>query len=204
MCLSICGKYHYDDVCMSKRHMQATSSLHPVIYISVKVSSNCVSRLVTHLSLNSYPHYTNRHSYTCYPPIALMTMTREDWKNSPADKVHFVLDLSIKLCADTSCIRATPHMWPTQLLLLQIVCTSHCTMGYKQCVFHPNLCILNHCNDCGQKRTNVCALHISSVYIGAAEYTRLFTELHTDLLDVLCAFPSCRPPLERLIGQLPQ
>ena len=77
-------------------------------------------------------------------------------------------------------------------------------MGYKQCVFHANLCILNQCNDCGQKRTNVCALHIPSVYVGAAEYTRLLTELHTDLLDVLCAFPSCRPPLERLIGQLPQ
>ena len=71
------------------------------------------------------------------------------------------------------------------------------------CMFHTNLCILNHCNECGQN-SNMCVLYTSFAYVGAAEYTRLFTELHTDLLDVLCAFPSCRPPLERLIGQLPQ
>ena len=35
---------------------------------------------------------------------------------------------------------------------------------------------------------------------GADNYTRLFTERHADFLDVLNAFPSCKPPLERLIG----
>ena len=66
-------------------------------------------------------------------------------------------------------------------------------MGYKQFVFHTNMCILNHST----------SVHLC-MYVGAAEYTRLFTELHTDFLDVLHAFPSCQPPLERLIGQLSQ
>ena len=73
-------------------------------------------------------------------------------------------------------------------------------MGYKQFVFHTNMCILNHFSDCGQNSTS---MHLC-MYVGAAEYTRLFTELHTDFLDVLHAFPSCQPPLERLIGQLSQ
>ena len=37
---------------------------------------------------------------------------------------------------------------------------------------------------------------------GASEYTHLFIEYHFDLLDVLNAFPSCTPPLPRLIGTI--
>ncbi|XP_065882526.1 methionine synthase reductase-like isoform X2 [Dysidea avara] len=39
---------------------------------------------------------------------------------------------------------------------------------------------------------------------GASEYTHLFIEYHLDLLDVLNAFPSCAPPLPRLIEFLPR
>ena len=35
---------------------------------------------------------------------------------------------------------------------------------------------------------------------GAKDYSRLFLEQRTDLLDVLSAFPSCQPLLPRLIG----
>jgi len=37
---------------------------------------------------------------------------------------------------------------------------------------------------------------------GASEYTNLFIEYHLDLLDVLDTFPSCTPPLPRLVGML--
>ena len=36
---------------------------------------------------------------------------------------------------------------------------------------------------------------------GAADYTKLFVELHLDLLDVLATFPSCQPTLQLLIGE---
>lgn len=79
--LIICGKYHY--VCVSKGHM-----------VPLAASDSCFSILVTASHSLEFT-YTYRPSYTCYPPIALMTMTREDWENSPADKVHFVLDPSV-------------------------------------------------------------------------------------------------------------
>lgn len=36
---------------------------------------------------------------------------------------------------------------------------------------------------------------------GVKEYSALFTEGDTDLLDLLFTFPSCEPPLCRLIGK---
>ena len=36
---------------------------------------------------------------------------------------------------------------------------------------------------------------------GAASYTRLLREPGVSLMDVLTAFPSCTPPVERLLGR---
>ena len=38
--------------------------------------------------------------------------------------------------------------------------------------------------------------------LGAASYLDLFSDRRTDFLDVMFAFPSCQPPMDRLIGQL--
>lgn len=46
----------------------------------------------------------------------------------------------------------------------------NCTMG---CMFHTNLCILNHCNECGQN-SNVCTLH----FICVCRCCRIYQAIH--------------------------
>ena len=44
-------------------------------------------------------------------------------------------------------------------------------------------------------------LFLLLLLVGAGEYSSLFREEErADLLDVLSAFPSCQPPLERMVG----
>ena len=43
---------------------------------------------------------------------------------------------------------------------------------------------------------------VPSSCVGSDQYSTLFTEKRTDFLDILHAFPSCSPPLSRLIGML--
>ena len=63
------------------------------------------------------------------------------------------------------------------------------SVGLKKCVANK-VCINSH----------VEYFNNWILLIGASEYTHLFIEYHFDLLDVLDAFPSCTPPLPRLIG----
>eukprot|EP00794_Sanderia_malayensis_P003706 gene3706-4226_t len=39
---------------------------------------------------------------------------------------------------------------------------------------------------------------------GAKEYTKWIREPQTDMIDILKAFPSCRPPIDRLLASLPR
>ena len=44
--------------------------------------------------------------------------------------------------------------------------------------------------------------HVISSCLGSEDYSKLILESHLDLLDILHAFPSCNPPLSRLVGRL--
>ena len=42
---------------------------------------------------------------------------------------------------------------------------------------------------------------LSTVVAGSREYSKLIMDAHTDILDLLHVFPSCRPSLARIIGK---
>ncbi|XP_064397709.1 methionine synthase reductase-like isoform X2 [Halichondria panicea] len=112
---------------------------------------------------------------------------------------HAQQQIMISIRENTTKKKATPpsHV-PTPCTVEQLF--SHC-LNIRAVPKKAFLCLLaKHCRDGGEQRR---LEELASRQCGA-QYTRLFTELRTDLLDLLNSFPSCRPPLDILIENLPR
>lgn len=129
---------------------------------------------------------------------------------NPTDEVEYLLQrlnlerqggylMRLSIISGTAKKRATlPKHIPIPCSVSQFL--THCAK--IRCI--PKKALLHFLSSCCHDEGEQRRLQELSSRQGAAEYTRLFSELHTDFLDVLHTFTSCQPPLERLVEFLPR
>ncbi|XP_074652264.1 methionine synthase reductase-like [Tubulanus polymorphus] len=130
-------------------------------------------------------------------------------ENEPSEVQRLLQRLNVADVADKKCIlsvmaetkkkRAVIHDYiPTEATLRHIF-TSCCdirTTLKKACL----RMLVDYTTDPTEKRR----LQELTSKQGSEDYAKFVRETHVSLLDILLSFPSCNPPVERLIEQLPR